>query len=208
MKIEIWIAFVSAVLTLMSTPGPSQLLMLSNSVNHGFRRSMYTGAGDLTANLLQMAVASLGLASLIQSSMRFFMVVKWVGVAYLVYLGMKMILSNNSTDKKDMREERSLTSLYLQGFLTSAANPKAVIFFAALFPQFINPSLPLAAQFVMLSATYLSIDAIFLFTYGKSAHWISTKMNSKHRQRANRISGVLLIVAAVLLGLKDVDANK
>ena len=205
MEIEIWLTFISAVLILMSTPGPSHLLMLSNSMSNGFRRTIFTAAGDLSANFVQMAVASLGLVSLIQSSKEFFIIVKWVGVIYLVFLGIKLIFSKATTCLTTSKNRRSLRSLYWQGFITSAANPKAVIFFAALFPQFINPSEPLLIQFVILSTTYLTVDAVFLCFYGKFAEWISNSLAKSGRNYLSRISGAFLIGAAILLGLKDIE---
>ena len=208
MAVEILLTFISAVLILMSTPGPSQLLMLSNSISNGFRRSVFTAAGDLTANLIQMAVASLGLVSIIRNSAEFFLVIKWAGVAYLVFLGARLLFSSGSNEPmSSSKSTRSLSSLYWQGFMTSAANPKAVIFFAALFPQFINPDDPLLVQFVVLSTTYLTIDAIFLSFYGKSAEWIAQKLAQSGNQMMNRMAGTFLIIAAILLGLKDIEAK-
>ncbi|WP_244287643.1 LysE family translocator [Vreelandella nigrificans] len=207
MGTEIWLLYASTVFILMSTPGPSQLLMLSNSISNGFHRSLFTAAGDLSANFLQMIVASIGLVSIIQQSGNFFTVVKWAGVAYLSYLGLRLIFSKKASNANLASQVRSSRSLYWQGFVTSAANPKAVIFFAALFPQFINPSEPLLHQFAILSATYLIMDAVFLFSYGKSAEWVSTKLKSSARQHLGKVSGSFLIGAAVLLGLKNVDTN-
>jgi threonine/homoserine/homoserine lactone efflux protein len=98
--------------------------------------------------------------------------------------------------------------LYWQGFITSAANPKAVIFFAALFPQFINPKGDLLFQFAILSSTYLILDGIFLCFYGKFAEWVSLKLVPSARFHLNKISGGFLIFAAILLGLKEVDATQ
>ena len=94
MGVETWLIYVSAILVLMSTPGPSQLLMLSNSISYGFRKSIYTATGDLTANFIQMIVASVGLVGTITSSQEFFIAVKWSGVGYLVYLGLRLIFAN------------------------------------------------------------------------------------------------------------------
>ena len=97
--------------------------------------------------------------------------------------------------------------MYWQGFVTSAANPKAVVFFAALFPQFINPEKALLGQFIILSATYLFLDATFLCLYGKFAEWASMKLVPSARQHLNKLSGAFLIGAAILLGLKDVESR-
>lgn len=203
MDATIWLSYVLTVLILMSTPGPSQLLMLSNSISNGFGRSVYTAAGDLTANFIQMIVASVGLVSLIANSQSFFMLVKWGGVAYLVYLGLKQILSTSQGPMAHEAARRSRSSLYWQGFITSAANPKAVIFFAALFPQFIDPNGNLMLQFVVLSSTYLVMDGVFLCCYGKFAAWVSRRALPSMRKYLGKLSGMCLIFAAVLLGAKD-----
>jgi len=80
MSIEHWLTYIATVLILMSIPGPSQLLMVSNSLQNGFRKSLATAAGDLSANFLQMIVASIGLVSLIQNASEFFLIFKWIGV--------------------------------------------------------------------------------------------------------------------------------
>ena len=205
MEANIWLAFITAVLIIMSTPGPSQLLMLSNTVKNGMRRSLFTAAGDLSANFIQMVIASLGLATLIQGSSQFFMVVKWAGVVYLIYLGLRLILLDSAVDLPSTGKRQSSGSLYWQGFITSAANPKAVIFFAALFPQFIEPSEPLLLQFMVLSATYLTIDGVFLCIYGKFAELLVKQLITKSSGLLSSVSGVLLIGAAILLGLKDLQ---
>ncbi|MDJ0832567.1 MAG: LysE family translocator [Gammaproteobacteria bacterium] len=207
MNIDVWIVYIGTVLVLMSTPGPSQLLILSNSISNGFKRSLFTAAGDLTANFIQMVVASVGLVSIIASSRDFFLVVKWAGVIYLVYLGLRLIFSKQGVIIDRQKQVRSGHSLYWQGFVTSAANPKAVIFFAALFPQFINPEGNLLLQFSILSSTYLLMDASFLCFYAKFAEWLSQKLIPSARKHLNKISGSFLIAAAIMLGLKDVESN-
>ncbi len=148
MQIEILTAYVLTVLALMSTPGPSHLLMLSNSAANGFRRSLATAAGDLTANMLQMLAAGLGLAALIIAVPKAFIVIKLAGVGYLLWLGFKMISKSFAPRQSQILAPRvSLKSLWLQGFITSATNPKAVVFFAALFPQFISDTSPFGRNF-------------------------------------------------------------
>ena len=131
MTVETWVIYVATVFALMSTPGPSQLLMLSNSGTHGFLRALSTAAGDLSANMLQMLAAGLGLAAVIAASATALSVIKWAGVAYLIWLGARMILKAKANDPNAqiMRAEVSAKTLWMQGFITSAANPKAVVFF-------------------------------------------------------------------------------
>ena len=207
MTTELWLAYVTTVLILMSTPGPSHLLMLSNSLGNGFNRSLATAAGDLSANIVQMTVASLGLVSLIHSSQEFFVVIKWVGVSYLIFMGVMKFRKRFDPSVAVRSRVRTLRSLYWQGFMTSAANPKAVIFFAALFPQFVNPAARTGQQFVILGVTYLIIDACFLTIYGGFADWIEARFRHHVGHHMNQISGALLVGAAILLGLKEIKMH-
>ena len=207
MNIEIWFAYITAVLVLMSTPGPSQLLMLSNSLGNGLRRSLATAFGDLSANTVQMTIASFGLVAAVHASQELFVFIKWAGVGYLLYLGLIKLQGSGSQVAIKNNKPRSYRSLYWQGFITSAANPKAVVFFAALFPQFVDTSKPAATQFVILCATYLTLDGFFLYCYGRFADWIGRKIKAKTTRYSNRVSGVLLILAVFLLGLKNVETN-
>lgn len=206
MAFEIWTIYVATVLALMSTPGPSQLLMLSNSGAHGFSRGLFTAAGDLTANALQMLAAGLGLAAIIAASGAALAVIKWSGVAYLIWLGVRMIRKAKPDDPHltSTQPKVSVRSLWMQGFITSAANPKAVVFFAALFPQFLSPEAAFWPQFLILSATYLIMDGLFLSAYGLSASWIAKRFKGTARVWIERIGGGFMIGAAILLGLKSI----
>jgi homoserine/homoserine lactone efflux protein len=209
-SLETWAAYVATVLALMSTPGPSHLLMLSNSMSHGLRRSLATAAGDLSANALQMLAAGLGLASVLLTSREAFVAVKWAGVAYLVWMGAQKIRQARQAGMGAGRAAArvSLRRLYAQGFITSAANPKAVVFFAALFPLFLDPVAPIAGQLVVLGATYIVIDAMFLTTYGASASWVARRLSGTMRAMMERASGGFLIVAAVLLALRRIETAR
>ncbi len=203
MSSDTWLLYVATVLILMITPGPSHLLMLSVSLSNGFRRSLATAAGDLTANTLQIMLAGFGLAALIASSQHGLTIIKWAGVAYLVWIGVRQILAsfhggNGSTELPPA----TLRVLWFRGFVTSAANPKAIVFFAALFPQFLDPQHSLAPQIAILGASYIFIDACFLACYGKGADWLKQKLQGRHKTWIQRAAGTSLIAAAILLGLR------
>jgi homoserine/homoserine lactone efflux protein len=200
LPLEFWFVYVAAVLALMSTPGPSHLLMLSNSATHGFKRSLATVAGDLTANALQMLAAGLGLAALLAASGRALLIIKWLGVRMIRDGGIGTLASGNPA-------RTSLGKLWLQGFLTSAANPKAIVFFAALFPQFINAEAPFWPQFAILSATYILIDGLYLSAYGIGSEWIVAQFRGPARAWIGRIGGSLVISAAVLLSVKTIKQS-
>ena len=203
MTIDTWLLYVGTVLIFMSTPGPSHLLMLSVSMSNGFQRSLATAAGDLSANAIQILLAGLGLAAVVTASRYGFTIIKWAGVSYLVWVGVRQIVAsfkgkNGSPDVP----VTTLRQLWFRGFVTSAANPKAVVFFAALFPQFLNTQLSLIPQIAILGSTYIVIDGCFLASYGKGASWIALKLRSHHRVWVDRAAGASLIVAAILLGLR------
>ena len=177
--------------------------MLSVSASNGFRRSIATAAGDLSANALQIIAAGLGLAALVTSFRYGFAVIKWAGVAYLVWVGLRQIIASfRDTALDESAAQASIKTLWLRGFVTSAANPKAVVFFAALFPQFLDAQAPLAAQILILGVTYIVIDGCFLLTYGKGASWIATKVRSRYKHWLDRVAGSGLVAAAILLGLR------
>lgn len=203
---ENWIAFVAAILTVMITPGPSQLLMLSNCANHGLKKSLATAAGDLSANTIQMLAVSMGLASLLVASHLAFAIVKWLGVIYLVYLGMQRIMSKNWRRKSSITNPASCGNLFFQGFATSISNPKAIVFFAALFPLFLKPEVSLVEQLVLLGVTYLVIDAMFLIAYGSVADRAYRRLHNGSTKLLDQLSGALLIVAALLLSYKQLPA--
>lgn len=204
MTIETWALYVGTVLLFMCTSGPSHLLMLSVSTSNGFRRSLATAAGDLTANAIQIVLAGLGLAAALNASKYGFSVVKWLGVGYLVWLGMRQIIRSFTMHGVGTPANKaSLKALWARGFITSAANPKAVVFFAALFPQFLNSTHSLLPQILVLGISYIVIDGIFLSAYGKGGNWLATKLSNRTQVWVERFSGAGLIGAALLLGLKS-----
>jgi threonine/homoserine/homoserine lactone efflux protein len=154
-----------------------------------------------------MTVASLGVISLIHSSQAVFRLIKWAGVSYLIFMGVMQYKRRFDPSVDALSRSRSRRSLYWQGFMTSAVNPKAVIFFAALFPQFVSQTTATGQQFAILGVTYLVIDACFLTVYGGFAGWFQSKFQHHLGRYMNQISGALLVVAAILLGLKEIDTN-
>ena len=203
MTFEVWSVYMATVLLFMSTPGPSHLLVISVSMSNGFQRSLATAAGDLTANALQIILAGLGLAVIVTNSQYGFSVVKWLGVTYLIWIGVRTLLASfNSNDSESKAKVESLQSLWLRGFITSAANPKAVVFFAALFPQFLNPNTPVLPQIAILGSSYIVVDGLFLASYGRGAEWIAQKIKSHYKAWIDRFAGLSLIAAAIWLGMR------
>ncbi len=201
MEFELWLSFVGTVLILAFTPGPSVLLATANSMKYGAEKTIGTILGDLTANFIQIILASAGLASIVISSGELFQTIKWLGVLYLIYIGIKKIISRPRIEFENRRTgHRSFWNLYGEGFLMSAANPKAIVFFAALFPLFITKDFPFYSQIGILALTFLIIDGISLFIYVHFAKKLKSYLeNSKKVHLQNRIVGAMLIASGLLL---------
>lgn len=203
MDLTVWISFVGMVLILVFTPGPSVLLATANSMKYGAKKTTGTILGDLSANLLQMILASVGLATLIISSGEMLQLIKWFGVAYLIYIGIRKIISKPKIDLPNRKvKTMGFFNLYAEGFLMSAANPKAIVFFAALFPLFINESLPFLPQLAILAITFLILDGLSLLIYTHFASRLKVYLENKEKvYLQNKIVGSLLILSGLMLSL-------
>ena len=201
MEFTLWISFVGTVLVLAFTPGPSVLLATANSLKYGTNKTVGTILGDLSANLIQIILASAGLATLVVSSGELFQSIKWLGVVYLVFIGLRKIFSKPRIEiDREIVKNRGFWNLYGEGFLMSAANPKAIVFFAAFFPLFISKDFPFLNQITILAFTFLLIDGISLFIYSQFAKRLKSYLeNNKKIHLQNKIVGVLLIASGLLL---------
>ena len=201
MTLETYLIYLATVLIFFAhPPGPSQVLFMAGSMQHGLRRALPIMAGDLSANAIQIAIAGFGLAGLVAISAGVFTAVKWAGIAYLVYVGLRIILQSRRPGGPKPAPKRS--ALFRTGFITSAANPYAVVFFAALFPQFIDPALPVLPQVLILGVTYLAIDGTILIAMGAVAARLMALLGSSVERWIGTISGAGLLIAAGLLAIR------
>ncbi|AUC55793.1 lysine transporter LysE [Sagittula sp. P11] len=206
---ETYLIYLAAVAVFFATPpDTSQLLIISNSVRHGLRRSVFTIAGDLTANCLQMTGAAFGLAAIIATSASAFLWIKWLGVAYLLWIGVQLVLAKERAGDVSANASGQSFRLFRQGFVTSMANPFAVVFFGALFPQFIDPGAPVLPQLLILGVTYLAVDGAILLLWG----WLGIRAAAVLKRYSfglvNKVCGALMIAAAGLLASKDFQPQK
>ena len=202
MSVETYLIYLGVLAAFFVTPpDTSQLLIISNSLRHGLRRSLATVVGDLSANSIQMTLAAFGLTAVVATSADALWIIKWLGVAYLAWIGLKLIFSREQVDAPTPAGGH----LFRQGFVTSMANPYAVVFFGALFPQFIDTGQPVWPQLLILGVTYLLVDGIILVLRGWTARRTIGRLTAMTHQWVNRVSGTLMLGAAVLLGLKDID---
>lgn len=206
MSQEIYLLYLATVAAFFATPpDTSQLLIMANSVQHGLRRSAWTILGDLSANVVQITAAAFGLAAVIATSAGAFAVIKWLGVAYLAWIGLRLLLSRPRAIELAGAARATRGALFRQGFVTSSANPYAVVFFAALFPQFIDPSVAALPQAAILGATYLVVDGVVLLLWGYLAIYSARRIRALSGGIVNRVCGLLMIGAAALLASKDFE---
>lgn len=211
MDINMWLYYVLAVFILTASPGPSVLLCVSTSITSGFKASVYAAMGSLTAIIGIMTLSFSGLGVIIYSSAVLFNIIQWCGAAYLVYLGYKSFISKELPFDKDLKITTEkvvpLTSSYTKGFIIGASNPKALVFFTALFPQFINQDVGLLEQYITFSVTFALLELFWLLTYAylgvKSANWLS---KNNRMELFNRISGSVFISAGLLM-LMNTDSE-
>lgn len=208
MSLETWLAFVGASMLLTMTPGPSILLGVVHSMQFGAKKTLFTALGDISANFLQMLLVAIGLGVVIASSQLAFTIIKWFGVIVLLYMRLKMLLKRTAASREPTAQltQVSAFKLYISGFMVAAGNPKAIVFFSAFFPQFIDPSQPLLAQMLIMCPTMAILDFSWVMIYALSAK----KCLGFMRQRPNffnRIGGSALVGASALLALTTRASN-
>lgn len=201
MTLSTWLLYVAAVLVLTVTPGPTVLMCISTSINLGPRKALIATLGSTTAIVGIMALSALGLSTALAASETLFSALKWLGAAYLAYLGISALFSPATDIAVSGSVESSRNWRLLgQGFLVGASNPKALLFFGALFPQFIDPGAPQLPQFGLLGLTFIFFELLWLSVYALSAakakHWLQ---QPRRATLFNRATGVVFIVAAGLL---------
>ncbi|WP_235285118.1 LysE family translocator [Thalassospira sp. HJ] len=191
--------------------GSNILIGMSHALRYGARPTLMTALGDVTANMIQMLIAALGVGAILATSETAFAVVKWCGVAFLLVLGLMSffrkpteisIKTGFETNSQARFEPANGLRLFREGFLVAAGNPKAIAFFGALFPQFVDPGQPLAMQLVILGATFVFLDYSFVMIYAMGAARVMPWLVRRGGTNViARLSGGVLIVAAGLLAL-------
>jgi homoserine/homoserine lactone efflux protein len=194
----LFLAFVAAVAVLMLIPGPNVALIVANSIAYGPQYGLITVVGTSSAMVAQLALTALGMTELLGALGLWFGWLRWIGVAYLVYLGL-MQWRAPPLDLAAVRPEpKSPRAIFTRALLVSLTNPKTLFFYGAFFPQFVRLDRPLGVQVAILSATFLAlallIDSVWALVAGRAR----TMLVSRGRLR-NRLSGGILIGAGAFL---------
>jgi threonine/homoserine/homoserine lactone efflux protein len=167
LDLHVWLAFASASIALLVIPGPTVLLILSYAVSQGRRVALATVAGVALGDLTAMTASLAGLGALVAASATLFGVLKWIGAAYLVYLGIRLFRSAPSTSLPVASDvpEASAAKVFTHTAAVTALNPKSIVFFIAFVPQFLTPADPIVPQAAILVATFVGLAALSALSY-------------------------------------------
>ena len=207
MSLKLLALFALTELLLSLTPGPAVLLVVSQGIRRGLSSSLMSALGILSGNAVYFVLSAVGLGVLLKASAPLFEVIRWIGVAYLIITGIRILWSTFRKSKTDtevepVREAAAHRQAFAQGLLTQLLNPKAIIFFTALLPQFVSTQSNLPLQFGILAVTSIAVEFVVLTLYGyfadKSRAIIAT---GRYASWSDRIAGTCLIGVGVTLGL-------
>ena len=198
MPLDLWLAFVAASTALLMIPGPTVLLVLSYALSKGRSVAVASALGVATGDLVAMSASLLGLGALVMASATLFTALKWVGAAYLVYLGIRLLRSAPSEGLTATKARRDVTAggVFTHAAIVTALNPKSIAFFIAFVPQFLRPDAPLGPQFAILIATFVGLAAFNALAYALLADRLRSTVG-----RPKVITGLTRAGGATLVGM-------
>ena len=202
MDTHIWLIYFLAATGLSLSPGPNGLLALTHGALHGRRKAMYTITGGALGFVIAIALSMFGIGALLQTSLAWLTVLKWLGGAYLVWLGIQVWRSPPlSLSATGSSEPRAGWSMFQQGALSAITNPKAILFFAAFLPQFLDPHRSLFLQFIIMASTFAAIEIATEFFIASMANRMSPCLQRVGR-RFNQVCGGVFMAIGVALPLR------
>jgi threonine/homoserine/homoserine lactone efflux protein len=200
MDLHIFVILLMTQLLLSITPGPAVLCILSNALSRGALRSTWASLGVVAANGLYFLLSATGVSAMLIASYRLFAAIRWIGVAYLVWMGLSVIFGKASplAVKETDAPERGNGRIFLNGLAVQMSNPKALLFFTALLPQFLDPHKPLLGQMLIIMAVNVICDLLALCGYGAVAgSFTRLGQQPRFRRVADVMAGSMLISAGV-----------
>lgn len=201
MSATTWLTYFIATIILSVTPGPGVFSSISSGLRHGFRLGLWNGIGMQAANAILVAIVSVGLGTLLLASETLFAAVKWIGAAYLVYLGIVTWRSRPRGLEEDASDEaRTAWEVFRRGFLVNITNPKGIFFFVAILPQFIDVQRPQMPQYAILAITTFAVDVVVMMGYTALAARVFRVMKEpSHLRWVNRTLGGAFVAAGIAL---------
>jgi len=202
LSLEVLLLFSVTTFFVVLAPGPAALAVAAEAASNGFRRSIFVILGVALANVTFFTLSALGIGTIIAASESLFLWIKWIGVAYLFYLGISALIGSSSglTIQPGAQKPAETFRVFLRGFSVELFNPKALLYFIALLPQFINTDYPITPQILILIAITMLFDFICYSFYGYLG-WKSQQIGMSPRvvRVVNKSAGVLLLSVATLM---------
>src|SRR4051812_42566063 len=203
MNLDTWLIYLLAATGLSLSPGPNGMLALTHGALHGRRKALYTIFGGAAGFVAVIALSMFGIGALLKASLVWLTVMKWVGGAYLVWLGIQVWRSPPiGLDAQAAVEPRAGWSMFRQGALSALTNPKGILFFAAFLPQFIDPARSLVAQFAIMAGTFALIEIATELFIASMAHRVSPWLRRVGR-RFNQACGGVFVAIGIALPLRS-----
>jgi threonine/homoserine/homoserine lactone efflux protein len=200
MTLETWWLYLGAIVLIACTPGPNVLYVTTRSIQFGLRASAAGMAGCLLALVLMLMGSVAGLSALLITLPAAFDMLRYLGAAYLIWLGIQTWRAADEPEDVTAASEASLAATFRGGFLVGISNPKLLIFAAAFFPQFITPTAPWLPQFALLVATFVAVELAFYLVYALGGRRLAAHLvRGVWRRRLNRASGVIFAGFGVAL---------
>jgi homoserine/homoserine lactone efflux protein len=200
-ELSVWVTYFIATIILCVSPGPGVFSSISAGLHHGFRLGLWNGVGMQAASFIVVMVVAFGLGAVLLASETLFTAVKWAGVIYLIYLGIvtwRAPARGFVEDRDD--HETTARGVFMRGFWVNITNPKGIIFFAAVLPQFIDVARPQAPQYAIFAATTFAVDLVVMMVYTALAARVLRVMRDPAKLRwINRTLGGAFIAAGVAL---------
>ncbi len=202
MAFDTWLLFLATSIGMSLSPGPNGLLALTHGALHGSRKTMFTIAGGLLGFTVIMALCMFGIGALIKTSAVWLTVLKWAGGAYLAWLGIKLWRSPPvAVQTRGSNAAATEWSLFRQGLLSAATNPKGLLFFSALLPQFIDPQRSLFVQFAVMAGTYAVTEFMTEYALASAANRIRPWL-ARVGRHFNRVCGGIFVAIGAALPLR------
>ena len=207
MDFSLWLALFLAAWAISISPGPGAVASMAAGLRYGMWPGAALVCGLITGYTIQFIISVVGVAAVIKTSPLLFEAIKWVGVSYLIYLGIKQYRSPVSMVRVDVSTMPSATAgkLFMQGFLVDITNPKAAIFLLAVIPQFVDTTRPLMLQYVLICLTLCLVDLVIMLCYvALAANLVKLLKNPHMTARINKIFGVCFVLAALSMAFMNI----
>jgi homoserine/homoserine lactone efflux protein len=200
---HLWLGFFGASVAIAFSPGAGAIQSMTSGLSHGLLRAYWSIIGQELGLLFQLTLVAVGLGAVVAKSILAFTIIKFVGVGYLLYLAVRQWRASS----RDLREKMSgppTTAglpLLARGFLVNATNPKALVFYLAVLPQFVSPTAPLPAQYLVIGLTFITVDIVVMSLYAGLATRLLRLLGARQQVLLNRFFSGLFATAAMVLAL-------